>query len=74
MSNGAWQWINKSVTVSIASLAIFAGDESAASERRASTHSASPLWCCCESGIRLASRSIYLRSHSTISCRYTSRA
>src|SRR5204863_4011259 len=40
--------------------ATFPGDESAASERRVRTHSASPLWCWCESGIRLGSRSIGL--------------
>ena len=40
-----------------ASLAMVSGEASAASDRRVRTHSASPLWCCCESGIKLEWRS-----------------
>src|ERR1035441_6452689 len=43
-----------------ASWATFAGEASSRSERRASTHMARALWCWCESGIRLGSRSIFL--------------
>src|ERR1017187_3329106 len=43
-----------------ASLATFAGEASSRSERRVSTHMASPLWCWCESGIKLGSRSMGL--------------
>src|ERR1017187_9828454 len=43
-----------------ASWATFAGEASSWSERRVSTHMASALWCWCESGIKLESRSIGL--------------
>src|ERR1035438_211280 len=43
-----------------ASFAMFSAAPSAASDRRVRTHNASPLWCWCESGIKLGSRSIVL--------------
>src|SRR5579862_1340679 len=43
---------------------MLAGEPSAASERRVSTLSARPLWCCCESGIRLGSRNIAVCCYS----------
>ena len=45
-------------------LATLSGDESCASDRRVITHRTNPLWCWCERGIRLGSRSI--------DCYYTS--